>query len=398
MLTKRTRSFMIQGIGCGMHMTLEMSQMTIFDLLEESEDTYRLSLPDFLVRASVLLETVKDSQTRHEALYFSKSQGSHLFSDPNIYCLKTLMVLETTMEDEPLESSLAHWQRWGTWGENGKCLTARPTFPKIENGFSLSDILEDQVPEKYFLSDEKTATLLKSLESSTSKEMTTSKECMELGGVAPALPTMQGGGQEPKVLITKQNDTIKIRDIATCLDANYYKGLDCHQARTGVLEPVAVLTPDREEKRQNGRRFKEPGEPMFTLTAQDKRGVAIIDSKQVGDPRVYYDTCPTLQANDYKEPKKVTDGYRIRKLTPLECFRLQSFPDWWYVKLKLFRKPELIELVDMSRNDITAQVLAIIQENGIKEGMSDSQLYKMAGNGVTSAVSYEIGIRLQLSM
>src|SRR5690606_24709420 len=31
-----------------------------------------------------------------------------------------------------------------------------------------------------------------------------------------------------------------------------------------------VLTPDRENKRQNGRRFKEDGEPMFTITAQDR--------------------------------------------------------------------------------------------------------------------------------
>ena len=33
--------------------------------------------------------------------------------------------------------------------------------------------------------------------------------------------------------------------------------------------------PDRAEKRQNGRRFKEDGDPAFTLTAQDRHGVAI---------------------------------------------------------------------------------------------------------------------------
>ena len=58
---------------------------------------------------------------------------------------------------------------------------------------------------------------------------------------------------------------------------------------------VAVLTPDRLNKRQNGRRFKEDGEPMFTLTGQDKHGVS--------------------------------DGTRIRRLTPVECARLQGFPD-----------------------------------------------------------------------
>lgn len=38
---------------------------------------------------------------------------------------------------------------------------------------------------------------------------------------------------------------------------------------------IPILTPDRAEKRQNGRRFKEDGEPMFTLTGQDRHGVGI---------------------------------------------------------------------------------------------------------------------------
>lgn len=149
-------------------------------------------------------------------------------------------------------------------------------------------------------------------------------------GLAPTLTTNKGEGN--KVLVNVSHKTgVKGTDQSLCLDANYFKGLGANQARTGVMEPRAVLTPDREEKRQNGRRFKDPGEPSFTLTAQDKHGVY--------------------------------DGYRIRKLTPLECFRLQSFPDEWYYKLK-------------------------------DAGISDSQLYKMAGNAVTSIVAYEIGRRL----
>lgn len=42
-------------------------------------------------------------------------------------------------------------------------------------------------------------------------------------------------------------------------------------AKTG-LYAIPVLTPDRVEKRQNGRRFKEDGEPSFTLTGQDRIG------------------------------------------------------------------------------------------------------------------------------
>ena len=97
----------------------------------------------------------------------------------------------------------------------------------------------------------------------------------------------------------------------------------------------ACLTPDREKKRQNGRRFKDDGEPMFTLTAQDRHGVMIDNVEEI----------------------------RIRKLTPKECFRLQGFPDEYFER--------------------AAAVC------------SDSQLYKQAGNSVTVNVIYEIAKRLK---
>lgn len=44
--------------------------------------------------------------------------------------------------------------------------------------------------------------------------------------------------------------------------------------KDGYRRNTQVFAPDRAEKRQNGRRFKEDGEPMFTLTSQDRHGVA----------------------------------------------------------------------------------------------------------------------------
>lgn len=38
---------------------------------------------------------------------------------------------------------------------------------------------------------------------------------------------------------------------------------------------IPVITPDHLNKSQNGRRFKEDGDESFTLTAQDRHGVAI---------------------------------------------------------------------------------------------------------------------------
>jgi hypothetical protein len=159
-----------------------MYQMDLFGNSEnESTEAYGLSLPDFHAKLSALLENVKDLQTRLEVLSFLKSSGSHLFSDPNFYSLKMWTDLETMTEEERSELSSAHWMSWGTW-ENGKCLTARPTFLKTESGYSLSQVLEDAVPEKYFLSDEKTAKLLMSLEDSHSPEKINGTESTELGG------------------------------------------------------------------------------------------------------------------------------------------------------------------------------------------------------------------------
>ena len=62
---------------------------------------------------------------------------------------------------------------------------------------------------------------------------------------------------------------------------------------------IPVLTPERGEKRQNGRRFKEDGEESFTLTAQDRHGVAIgIDDLYANrGPRFYDEETPSLRSD-----------------------------------------------------------------------------------------------------
>ncbi|HHO6498643.1 TPA: DNA (cytosine-5-)-methyltransferase, partial [Staphylococcus aureus] len=45
---------------------------------------------------------------------------------------------------------------------------------------------------------------------------------------------------------------------------------------------IPVLTPERLNKRQNGRRFKNDEDPMYTLTSQDKHGIAIREATKKG--------------------------------------------------------------------------------------------------------------------
>ena len=136
-------------------MTLQESQMSLF----EDSEVWTLSVEAFRAKLSLLQE--QDEVLKiHEELCSLKSRGSHLFSNPDIYSLKTSRDSSTTTEEIPLRSSSQRWMNWGTtW--NGKCLTARILeSPKIGSVCSLSDILEENVPEAFFLSAEKVNNLI----------------------------------------------------------------------------------------------------------------------------------------------------------------------------------------------------------------------------------------------
>lgn len=81
---------------------------------------------------------------------------------------------------------------------------------------------------------------------------------------------------------------------------------------------------------------------------------AVGDLKVGGERGIVYDaekTMCTLSATQYKDPHKIFCNYRIRKLTPKECWRLMGFDDADFEKAKA-------------------------------AGMSNTQLYKQAGNSI----------------
>ncbi|MCT3078260.1 DNA (cytosine-5-)-methyltransferase [Leuconostoc citreum] len=123
-------------------------------------------------------------------------------------------------------------------------------------------------------------------------------------GLSPTLNTMQGGGREPKVMVKEA--TKKGYDTAT------------------VGDSINISQPN----------------------SKTRRG------------RVGHGIANTLVTGS--EQATLTSEYRIRKLTPRECWRLQAFPD---------------ELFDKAQ----------------QAGLSDSQLYKQAGNSVTVNVIEYIG-------
>ena len=246
------------------------------------------------------------------------------------------------------------------------------TWPKEEYlTKKLKDVLEPDVDEKYFLSDKMVSQLIENgvntnhlISGEYSKTLRcgggqslTEKHSYDMikiigntnpsgngmngnvfdeDGISPTLSTNKGEGIKIKSATKRgfetatENDSINFsvpnsetrrgrvgKEVAQTLDTQ------CNQ---GVCIPV--LSPNRLEKRQNGRRFKNDGDPSFTLTTQDRHGIF--------------------------------DGYKIRRLTPRECFRLQDFPD------------------------------------SFSFNVSDSQLYKQAGNSITVRVLELIIRKLKL--
>lgn len=80
----------------------------------------------------------------------------------------------------------------------------------------------------------------------------------------------------------------------------------------------------------------------FTLNTADKHAVAQPTySSTVGSfMSSSEETAQTLMARDYKDPQIVNASqpgepmYIVRRLTPVECARLQGFPDWWCMGLE----------------------------------------------------------------
>lgn len=124
------------------------------------------------------------------------------------------------------------------------------------------------------------------------------------------------------------------------------------------------------------------GETSFTLIAQDRHGVAIREATKTGyaiaedgdGVDINYPNSKTRRGRVIKKlshtitakgEHAVMHGYRIRKLTERECWRLQGFPDWAFDRAKA-------------------------------AGVPNSQLYAQAGNAVTVTVIQAIAERMGL--
>ena len=148
---------------------------------------------------------------------------------------------------------------------------------------------------------------------------------LDIDGISTTLTTMSGGGQEPKIAIKESTK----------------KGY----AEATVGDSINLSFPDSEFRR--GRVGKDIAN---TLLTNNQQGI-------------------------------LTEDFQIRKLTPMECWRLQAFPDWAFLAAKFGSKEIAFDILNRQLNHYDCEY---------EPTMSNSQLYKQAGNSVTTLVIYEI--------
>ena len=372
-------------------------QMTLEECMPETFQKQIAGVSDFHVRTSPSQENSLDFKETVQACFSelcTLSDSSKKKINPLTFSLRTLRICLVLMEDGISPDCSLKWSRGGYDAEWQVLNSKDFGVPQNRERCFIIGHLRGRGSAEVFpverTNGENSVSIIGHKDGYRRNTQVFSQE-----GITEALDTGQGGGRGHHVALPCFIDLCRegsqMTEQARCLKARYYKGASNHAGQdSGIAIPV--LTPDRAEKRQNGRRFKENGESMFTLTGQDRHGIAIevkeaakqgyaecrvgIDSVNFSMPnsktrrgRVGREIANTLDTScnqgifvQISEElvvyavwyEKYQCYIAIRKLTPKECFRLQGWTDDY------FEKAEFVN--------------------------SDSQLYKQAGNGVTVSV------------
>ena len=233
--------------------------------------------------------------------------------------------------------------------DNGKF-----TYPEpFDNGMRLKDVLEENVDEKFYISEDKVQKFIQTLHIDKSDEGSNTPKFVgnvnrpdfgtgyaggvwDVDNISPTLTTMQGGGRQPHIMcgIDKSLNGTKFIDNANCLTAREDRGISNRKSEgTAVIEVLGNVNPSG--KGMNGNVFSDNG------------------------------LSPTLTTNK-GEGNKILSNLRIRKLTPKECFRLMGFNDSDY--------------------------------EAASKVVSNSQMYKQTGNSIVVDVLYYILVELYKAM
>lgn len=311
--------------------------------------------------------------------------------------------------------------------DNGKFKFPEP----FDNGLRLKDLLEDEVDEKFYISDEKTKKFIKNLNTNDSDNVdkgspkfigNVNREDFGTGyaggvwddsHVSPTLTTMQGGGRQPHVITglvkNKREIFTKETEYANTLLARDYKGfgnqeMNCvvennkvaikQATKQGYIEcevgGVADLSyPDSKTRRG---RVQDNGNTCPTITATET-GICRIEPKE----RFFKQALETLNENDCNSGDTINafnkhvdkSGYSPTLTTRPEGFKTAILPVTDDIRIRKLTPRETFRLMGFSDEDFDAAQ---------KAGVSNSQLYKQAGNSIVVDVLYYIYVELYKAM
>ena len=203
----------------------------------------------------------------------------------------------------------------------------------------LKDVLEPRVDEKYYLSDEQTKRL------KTTTYNTGSGGVYDQDGICPTMSTMRGGNREPKIAASRGRNPMNPSDRS--LGAPTVQRLEFN--KNGTTNTITSVAKDNYVCEPAG------GVPIRTANKKGYDMAVNGDGIDLGHPqsntrrgRVGHGVAKTLPTSD---TQGTLDDFRIRKLTPRECWRLMGFSDEDFEKAQ-------------------------------SAGISNSQLYKQAGNSI----------------
>lgn len=258
--------------------------------------------------------------------------------------------------------------------DNGKFV-----FPEgFDNGIRLRDVLEEEVEENYYVSEEKLQRFITSLNNDTSVlydpcQVKREGKSREYNDYCPTLTSRDY--KDPRLV--NENAVKQVGNIVNTGNwdnpqrGRIYSPDGCSPALNccggGGLEPkiVQVGNINPSGKGMNGNVFSEEGLSP-TLTTNKGEGSKILQIPRGFNKGGLHDVCPTLSAHSWQCNNFVKEKIRIRKLTPKECFRLMGFEDSAY--------------------------------EAASKLVSNSQMYKQTGNSIVVDVLYYILVELYKAM
>lgn len=224
-------------------------------------------------------------------------------------------------------------------------------------------------------------------------------------GLSPTLNTMQGGGREPKIAIKIKEATKQGYAIAEQGDSINFS-LPNSKTRRGRVGKQVAQTLDTSCNQavivQKPRGYNKGGEHEVAPTLSSnswhennllKVGGVYTNDSESHNRGILPGLSRTLKSQNHDAG--IFDGIRIRKLTPRECWRLQGFPDWAFDKATFGHAIPSILKARLVRRTMTQKEWKLYQRITRHQQMSNSQLYKQAGNSVTVPVIYEIARRFE---